>query len=65
MFNSKCLLQIQVAVMSKQLKMCMEVGRQFWARNVNFKVLGIKMIFKVIALDKIIKENSKDKTDQR
>lgn len=64
-FNLRCLPDIQVAVMSMQLKSCVEFVREFSARDVNFKVLGIKIVFKVITSDEIIKGDRKEnKEDQ-
>lgn len=64
MFNSRYLLDIQVAVMRKQLKICVKFVRAFWTRHVNHEVLSIKIVLKVITLDEIIKEDRKDRTNK-
>lgn len=45
--------------------MCVEFVRNLWAKDVNFEVLGIKMLFKVITLDEIMKEDRKPTTNKK
>ena len=45
MFNLSCLLDIQIAVETRQLKMYVKFVGQYVAKNVNFKVLGLKNVF--------------------
>ena len=65
MFNLSCPLDIQVAVESRQLKMYVKFVGQYVAKNVNFRVLGLKMVFKDIILDEVIREHRKDRTNKK
>ena len=65
MFNLSCQLDIQVAVESRHLKMHVKFVGQYVAKNVNFRVLGLKMIFKDITLDEVIREHRKDRTNKK
>lgn len=62
MFNLSCQLDIQVAV---ELKMHVKFVGQYVAKNVNFRVLGLKMIFKDITLNEVIREHRKDRTNKK
>ena len=65
MFNLSCLLYIQVAVQSRQLKMYVKFVGQYVAKNVNFRVPGLKMVFKDITVDEVIREHRKDRTNKK
>lgn len=38
---------------------------QYVAKNVTFRVLGLKMIFKDITLNEVIREHRKDRTNKK
>lgn len=65
MFNLSCPLDIQVALETRQLKMYVKFVGQYVAKNVNFKVLGLKMFFKHITLDEVIREHRKDRKNKK